>query len=231
MKSKFFILIVLIFGFCILGNASDTNDVAFLFKTTGKIQIQKANSQSWTNAKRGYRLSSGDKIQTGDKSLAALLFTDDKSLMKVRSRSNLTVKGERKQKTIAKRVFMQVGQVFINVKRQNSVFRLETPTGVAAVKGTQFYGNFEDGVFTVSVIAGLVELINEYGSVLVNAGKTGISEENSEPTSRDTQDGDYDATLGEGEDGQADALEIEFEKEGEGTRRVKVMLKSKGNQQ
>jgi hypothetical protein len=233
MKSRFKVFIVLVFGICTIysSDASDTKDVAFLFKTNGKIQIQKANSRSWTNASRGSRLSSGDKIQTGDRSLAALYFTDDKSLMKVRSRSNITIQGERKQKTISKRVFMAVGQVFVNVKKRNSVFRLETPTGVAAVKGTQFYGKYEDGMFTVSVIEGIVELINQYGSILVNAGQTGISEENSEPSSRDTQDGDFDPDLGEGGDGQEDALEIEFEKQETGDKKtVQIILKSKGNQ-
>ena len=111
MKSKIIIFVVLLFGICFFysSDASDTKDVAFLFKTNGKIQIQKANTRVWTNASRGSRLSSGDKIQTGDRSLAALLFTDDKSLMKVRARSNLTINGERKQKSISKRVFMAAG--------------------------------------------------------------------------------------------------------------------------
>ena len=145
MKAKipFIVALVIVIGLFQLSEATDSKDVALVFKTNGKVEIQRTGTKAWASGKRGSRLNSGDKIRTGDNSLAALLFTDDKSLMKVRSRSDVLVQGERQQSSIAKRVYMEVGEVFVSVKKQNTVFRLETPTGVAAVKGTEFMAKIQ----------------------------------------------------------------------------------------
>lgn len=214
-----------------IDGTTDTKDIAFLFKSRGKVEIKQNGSKLWHGAKRGYRLNSGDKIRTGDHSLAALLFTDDKSLMKIRSRSDVVVKGERKQTSVAKTIFMQVGEVFVSVKKQQTVFRLETPTGVAAVKGTQFYGQMdEDGTFSILAISGIVELINKYGSVLVKAGEKGISTGDKVPQSQKAGPGDEKTWGQEGDNKtpQYDELEIPF-KDKDGTiRTLRLRTKAKG---
>ncbi len=232
MKSKLPFIIALIFmvGLFNPSEAIDSKDVAFLFKTNGKVEIQKTNTKTWNRGRRGYRLNSGDKIKTGDNSIAALYFTDDKSMMKIRSRSDVVIQGERKQKSIAKRIFMSAGEVFVSVKKQNTIFRLETPTGVAAVKGTEFYANFKDGIFKIFGISGIIELINQYGSVLVQAGQTGTSDGNNPP---DTKPTDPNELPDWGDDdpppGQEDELRIEFKDKDGNIKTLKLQTRPKGN--
>lgn len=228
---KVILSVFVLAGLFSINGTTDTKDIAFLFKTNGKVEIQQNGSKLWHGAKRGFRLNSGDKIRTGDNSLAALLFTDDKSLMKIRSRSDVIVKGERKQSSIAKSIFMQVGEVFISVKKQRSVFRLETPTGVAAVKGTEFYGQMdEDGKFTILGISGIVELINKYGSVLVKAGEKGISTGDKAPQSQKAAPGDGKTWGQEGDNNepQYDELEIPFKDKDGNIRTLQLRTKVKG---
>ena len=232
MKSKLTFIIALIFmvGLFNHGEAIDSKDVAFLFKTNGKVEIQKTNTKTWNRGKRGYRLHSGDKIKTGDNSIAALYFTDDKSMMKIRSRSDVTIQGERKQKSISKRIFMQAGEVFVSVKKQNTLFRLETPTGVAAVKGTDFYALFSGGIFKIFAISGIVELINQYGSVLVQAGNTGTSDGNNPPDVKPTNPDDQPDWGGDNQpQGQEDEMKIEFKDKDSNIKTMKLQNKAKGN--
>jgi hypothetical protein len=244
MNKKLLFLLFLVFIIIISQSVtgSGSKDVAFVFKANGKIQIKRADTDSWSNVKRGFRLNSGDQIRTGDKSLAALLFTDDKSLMKVRPRSDVIINGERENGSIAKRIFMETGAVFVNVTKQKSVFRLETPTGVAAVKGTSFLGEYVEKIvngvpvqeFTIMAFSGIVELINEYGSVLVNAGEKAVASNTSldkqEMTDEDQRK--VNELLGDEEDSKLHEIEIKYRDENGQEKTMKVFLKSKeGNEE
>jgi len=209
--------------------ASDTKDVALLFKSTGKVEIYQENKKIWSTGSRGYRLNSGDKIRTGYDSFAAILFTDDKSLMKVRSGSDLLIQGERNESSIAKRIFMEVGEVFVSVKKQNTVFRLETPTGVAAVKGTEFYGLVDqEGNMSIIAIKGIIELINKYGSILLTAGETGKSDGKNPPLKDNTEG---QPNWGAEQEPTPDELEIEFKSPNGDMKKLKIRTKTKGSQE
>ncbi len=225
-------LFILIAGF-LLG-ASDTGagdvakDVALLFKSRGKVEIYRSNQKKWLSARRGVRLNSGDMIRTGDESLAAVVFTDDKSLMKIRSRSDVVIRGERQKKSIVKRVYMEVGEVFVSVRRQRASFRLETPTGVAAVKGTEFYGIVDEtGNMFIIAIKGIVELINKYGSVMVAAGETGKSDGKSPPVKEKTNPNQKPDWAQEDEGESYDEIEIEYQTPDGEVKKLKIRTKSK----
>jgi|Deesub1362B_J571_1020462.scaffolds.fasta_scaffold01398_2 hypothetical protein len=228
MKQKLSLALAVAVLAAIAAYGADTRDVALLFKTKGKVEIFRLSQKKWFSGKRGLRLNSGDKVRTGDESLAAVVFTDDKSLMRIRSRSDVTIRGEREKKSITKRVFLQIGEVFVKIKKQRGIFRLETPTGVAAVKGTQFYGIVdEQGTTFIVAIEGVVELINKYGSVLVSAGETGRSDGKSAPTKEKT-DPSKRPTWGEEEEGEEFGdLEIEFRTPEGTSKRLKIRTKKK----
>ena len=209
--------------------STDTaRDIALLFKTRGKVEVFQQQVRKWRQARRGIRLNSGDMLRTGDQSLAAIVFTDDKSLMKVRSRSDLVIRGERKKASIAKRVYMEVGEVFVRAEHQRAAFRLETPTGVAAVKGTEFYGIVdENGNMMIVAIKGIVELINKYGSILVNAGETGTSDGKNPPKKKKTDPKGQPNWAQEGNGEEYKELEMEFRTpEGE-KKTLKIRIKQK----
>ena len=108
---------------------------------------------------------------------------------------------------------------------------METPSGVAAVKGTEFYLLVsEDGSSTAIVLEGVLEIFNEIGRALVEAGYTGTMSKGSTPeTEQTTQQPDWggeDADIEEGEDG----IKIEFEDE-DGNKRYLLIKYGKPEEQ
>ena len=178
-KMKLIIKLVLIFcSFLFLKGGSlqaqSNDDVAIILKSKGKVKVQKEKIKDWHDGIRGFRLDSGDIVKTYEQSLAAVMFTDDKSLLKVRDNSTLAIRGKRGNKTISKRITFTLGNFWIKVSKQKSKLVIETPSGIAAVKGTEFYGVVDgDGNAMIIVIEGIVQLINKLGDALVKAGQTG----------------------------------------------------------
>jgi hypothetical protein len=178
LKYTSIILLLGLFGFT---DVYASKDVALVLKVSGKAEI-KSGSASWKSLRRGTRLHGGDQVRTGDQTLVAIVFTDDKSMLKVRSKSQVTIHGERSKTGIKKRIDMGIGQLWAKVTKGGAGFRIETPTGVAAVKGTEFYVNFGlDGLMEVIGVEGLVQLGGRLGNVNVGAGQKGILEKGKLP--------------------------------------------------
>lgn len=162
--------------------AQSNNDIALILKSVGKVKVKKDQRKDWKDGSQGSRLDSGDIIRTYEKSLAAVLFTDDKSLLKVRDNSTLAISGKRTENSIAKRLKCALGNFWLNVTQQKSQLLVETPSGVAAVKGTEFYGIVDsEGNTVIIVIEGIVQLMNKLGEGFVKAGQTGKLSKDSAP--------------------------------------------------
>lgn len=187
-------------------------DIALVLKTAGQVQINSSNG-AWQNAPKGTRLNAGMQVRTGNESLAAIVFTDDKSLLKVRSNSQVAINGKRDASAggrIVKNIAMQFGELWAKVTKGTTSFRVETPSGVAAVKGTIFYAIItNDGKFMIVCLDGLVELINQFGKALVKAGETGTSSPNEAPESHPTTPDEMPNWANDSE-GSGD-MEIEFQ--------------------
>ena len=225
MKTLTIISMILCFATVSLG-ADDTKDIAIILKTKGTVKIQSANPKTWRIAERGMRLHSGDNIKTGENSLAAIMFTDDKSLMKVRENSALSVKGKREKATISKQVKFSLGQLWVKAVKQKSNLLVETPSGIAAVKGTEFYTLVDqDGNTTIFGIEGLVSLLNQLGEVLIRAGETGLAAKLQAPSVQKS-DGSQIPNWGQ-EDGNDESLEFEFEDEDGNKKILKINFQEK----
>lgn len=172
---KFMTLICITFFACVECSLAQSNqDIAIILKSAGKVTVKKERQKEWKSGSKGFRLDSGDIVKTHDQSLAAILFTDDKSLLKVRDNSTLSIMGKRAENSVAKRVKCALGNFWLNVTQQKSQLLVETPAGVAAVKGTEFYGIVDaEGNTVIIVIEGIVQLMNKLGEALVKAGQTG----------------------------------------------------------
>jgi len=201
-------------------------DIALVLKTTGVVQLKPAAAVSWQVVTRGERLHSGDVLKTGENSLAALVFTDDKTLLKIRSNSSITLRGERQHASIAKRVVMDVGEVWVKATRgERTDLRVETPSGVAAVRGTEFYGlvdEFGNAIFFG--IQGIIELINELGSNWVHADETGYLRKGEAP-SVNASDPNTVPTWGGVGDQSEQELEFEFEDRDGNKKELKIRYK------
>lgn len=139
---------------------------------------RKEVGKDWQTAKRGEILSTGDKVKTGNKSLAIVKFKDN-SLVRVREQSELTVTGDLRGSTFSKSVKVDDGAVGFNIRKQkpDEEFRFTSPTSVASIRGTGGMFTSRNAQDTLTVVEGAVVLTNNKSSasVEVKAGFTGIS--------------------------------------------------------
>lgn len=192
--------------------AQGSQDIALILKTIGTVEVNAGQDGDWMLAKRGMRLSSGHVIRTGDKSLAAIVFTDDKSLIKIRANSEITIKGTREEKRVTRSIFMRLGDLWAKVTKGNP-FQVETPSGVAAVKGTEFYVLVGDlGGMFVFCRDGLIELLHRLGRMELNPGERGEMDPTRGPVK--TKVGPGEMPNWADSDDVENELRIEFEKDG-----------------
>lgn len=205
-----------------MGMPQESRDIAMILKVIGNVEVNKGGNGTWIKGKKGIRLDSGNIIKTGDRSLAALVFTDDKSLVKVRSNSELTIRGKREKKKVKKSLFMRLGDLWAKVTKGNP-FQVETPSGVAAVKGTEFYLRVEIGGDILYLKSGLMELVHrQLGRIVLNPGERGEMGPGRGPTKRKAAASEMPDWGGN--DNLENELKIEFEKDGE-RKYLKIRIK------
>ena len=140
--------------------------------------------------------------------------------------SSLIIRGERKKASITKRIKFAIGQIWVKVNKQKAGFTVETPSGIAAVKGTEFYCLVdEEGNTMVIGIKGIISLMNDLGEILIKAGETGLATKLSAPTVQQT-DGSQIPDWIQGDDMEK-YLEFEFQ-DGEGNKKnLKINYQNK----
>ena len=109
--------------------------VAIAIKVKGNVSVIYKGLNSPQVLKPGSPLSDQDRIKTGKNGFIALMYLDDKTVVKMLDNSDLTVMGDRSGKKINKSLDIKYGRVAANVKPQKGKeFRVSTPTSVASVK-------------------------------------------------------------------------------------------------
>lgn len=151
------LVIILIAAFALQAQSA----IAVVRKARGEVMLTRNGKD--LQVKRGMRVYNDDELQTRKRASVSLIFLDDKSLVRVRQNSIFKVKGTRDGSSIAKNVVMEIGDVFASVAKQKGEFRVETPTSVASVKGTEFSVNYSNGVARTFVYQGSVEVANKNG--------------------------------------------------------------------
>ncbi|MFZ5517726.1 MAG: FecR family protein [Candidatus Zhuqueibacterota bacterium] len=195
--------------------------MAIVLKTSGKVTVKDAATKKWKDSQRGERLDSGDIVKTNENAFAAIMFTDDKTMLKVKDNSMVAIRGKRENNSVSKRIACSLGNFWLKVKKQQTEMIVETPSGVAAVKGTEFYGVVnEDGSTMIIAVEGLVQLINKFGEQFVKAGQTGTMSKNESPTVAQT-DPSMTPTWG-GEDEDDNELMLEFEDANGNKKHLKI---------
>ncbi|MBN2600423.1 MAG: FecR domain-containing protein, partial [Candidatus Marinimicrobia bacterium] len=117
--------------------ASAQNYFATVLKSTGSVYVKPSGETEFNvNAEMGMGLHIGDAIMTGDDGFVAVIFTKDKSLVKIRKNSEVSIREEYSVRTVKVSEGRVLASVTPGVKGS---FRVETPTSVASVKGTKFW--------------------------------------------------------------------------------------------
>jgi hypothetical protein len=197
------------------GAALAQQDVALVYRLMldGQMIVSPANAPQRAAA-LGQRLNNNDLVVTSSNTRAAIRFTDDGSLMRLNPSSQLRITTGGDRNAVTKTLELEFGELWAKVTKKDAPqFRVQTPAGVAAVKGTEFIVRVDqDGRTTVITLEGVVEFFNGAGTVNVPAGRTTTAASNATaPTSAATTSDDLAPSGGllEGDDGPAGEGELE----------------------
>ena len=147
--------IILIFSASVLAQGQ----FATVLKTMGGVNVRPSGTFEYSvPADMGMGLMRGDAIKTDETGFAAIIFNDDKSMLKIRKDSEIEIKEDFSVRSVS----VTEGRVLAKVTPGLlTSYRIETPTSVASVKGTEFWvvtsAQFGDRFFGIS---GVVEVLN-----------------------------------------------------------------------
>lgn len=117
-----------------------TTSIAKITFYTGDVRTQPPKKDDWKKAIFQQPLANGEKVKTEDESRAEIGFSDG-SIIRIDGNSSLDIVDAKKDKS-GQQVEAKVwsGKVWANVNKMSkkSKFELESPTAVAAVRGTVY---------------------------------------------------------------------------------------------
>ena len=204
-----------------------SSKVAIAIKISGDVSVLYKGLNLEQVLKPGSPLSHQDKIKTGKNGYIALMYLDDKTVVKILGNSDLTISGDRSGNKINKSLDIKYGKIAANVKPQKGKeFRISTPTSVASVKGTEFAIQSDPSSGdSFTLIEGLIQVTNSITgeSTQVQEGETAISTPdgslNVAETTRDDLDGFDEASI------EPPTQELRFEVEDENGNIKEILIK------
>ncbi len=172
---RIFFFIVL---FSVLFSKS-SDKVAIVIKTDGEVMATFSGLNIKQALKTGSSLGNQDRVETGKNGFAAIVYLDDRTIIKILDDSDLTIFGDRNGNKINKALDIKYGKIAAGIAPQGGKeFRIATPTSVASVKGTELAisSSAADGDSFV-LIEGLIEVTNSITgkTTEVKEGETVIS--------------------------------------------------------
>lgn len=171
-KKYFLILSISIFTSQLNGDV-----IARLIKAEGDVTLKRMGTDSFSEkAKLGAAILNGDEIKVGEIGFGAVMYLDDKTILKIRENTKFGFMDTKNTRTVN----LAYGTLLNNVKKQDRTksFRIQTPVSVASVKGTEFAAIVSNaGVDQFICKEGLFEVLNMVSgeTVSVAAGQKAVS--------------------------------------------------------
>lgn len=188
MTRTFVIFLFAFFTFYCESSANAESSIGKITVATGIVMYSSvdAGSDDWVKAKRGYQLFEGDKIKTGAKSKALLVFIDG-SKMVLAGNSVITINKflikKNKKRDVLFGIDRGTVRTFVNKFFGRSTVRVKTRTSTAGVKGTEFVTMAEGDSVMVFGTESEVELTGVVGdAVTVGPGMMAQSTTGSKAT-------------------------------------------------
>jgi hypothetical protein len=151
-------------------SALEAQVIARLVKSEGRVHFKRLGASTFSEqAKPGAPIKNGDEIKVGEEGFAAVIYLDDRSILKVRENTKFSFMDTRNSRTID----LTHGTVLNDIKKEGRTkdFRIQTPVSVASVKGTQFAAIVSlSGVDQFICKEGLFEVLNMVSGETVNVG-------------------------------------------------------------
>ena len=204
---KIIIILTLLFS-----NIFAEEKIAIATKIIGNALYTRGD-EGESKIKKGHIFETGDIITTKKGGFVALLFIDDKTALKIKEKSKLTISGKRSARSIAKEIKLDGGVIRAIVSKQKqSDFIIRTSVSVASVKGTDFWVISNKSNDSLIGLDGIVEFSNIISGQLleITSGKTGISSISGDLQSFTTDPKNIPDDPSDNNKG-AQKLEIEFE--------------------
>ena len=151
--------------------------IAIATKIIGNAKYIRGNDGE-SIIKKGQIFENGDIIATSKGGFVALLFIDDKTALKIKESTKLTISGKRAARSIAKEIKLDGGVIRATVSKQKQAdFIIRTSVSIASVKGTDFWIISNKSNDSLIGLDGKVEFSNIISgeSLEITSGKTGIS--------------------------------------------------------
>ena len=158
------------------GEAQNQGALALIMKVIPQVS-KKSSATDWNEAVKGDPLATGDRVRTAKSSLAIIKFRD-RSIVRLREQSELTLDGQLLEGKVTKTVQLSKGGFGFEFQKQHEEqFRLTSPTSVASIRGTKGKLSGGEGFDTLIVTEGLVRLHNNVSNrdTDVAAGSIGFS--------------------------------------------------------
>ena len=151
--------------------------IARLVKTEGRVFFKRLGMDTFSEqAKAGSAIRNGDHIKVESNGFAAIIYLDDRSIIKIRENTKFSFMDTRNTRTID----LVNGTILNNIQKEGRKkdFRIQTPVSVASVKGTEFAAIVsQSGVDQFICKEGLFEVLNMVSgqTVSVATGQKAVS--------------------------------------------------------
>ncbi len=174
MKRNIFIIILIVsFAVCLSCGSPRVQEL------TGRVTfVSGLVLLNGTTCEFGSVVKTGDTVATGAKSIAVVQFGQS-SIISLKENSNFTVEvliAAQEADTIT--ITQKIGSSFNKIVKKGTKYSLQTPTSVAAVRGTSFMCTVSDKGSTIKLSSGWVKVIpviqgnaKEDAAVEIDAGK------------------------------------------------------------
>ena len=151
-------------------NISFGESVARLIKSEGVVYLKRMGMQTYSEvAQIGASINNGDAIKVGDYGFAALIFIDDRSVVKVKPNSQFEIMDTKNTRSVN----IEFGTILNKIEKENrtKTFRVVSPVSVASVKGTEFAAMINpSGVDQFIGKEGLFDVFNSVSGQTVSVG-------------------------------------------------------------
>jgi len=144
--------------------------IARIVKAEGLVNIKRLGMSTYAEvAQIGGSINNGDAIKVGEYGFAAVLFLDDRSVVKIKPNSQFEFMDTRNTRSLN----IEFGTILNKIEKENrnKTFRVVSPVSVASVKGTEFAAIINpSGVDQFVGKEGLFDVFNTVSGQTVSVG-------------------------------------------------------------
>ena len=152
----------------------------------GEVNVTNAVGVESRKVKKGDLLAQGDTLQTGKNSLAKLLFADGSNI-DIQPNSNLSIQASYKyagKETYVTHLKLVKGRTEVSANPQHiegNSLQIQTPSAIAAVRGTQFRVGADDNIALQETLEGKVAFSAGGQEILLAKGYGSVAEKDKAP--------------------------------------------------